>query len=252
MAASLSGVFSTQQFTDAGLPASGYRLYTYTAGTTTLKVAYTDAAGSIPQTYTSDGAGGQYIALNARGELPAPLYLASGSYDITLKTATGSTIWTRQADPIDSLKLDLASSASGKGAALVAYLPTTNYANGTVGSRFSDEFTTTGFSTLQAAVTAASGKTLRVIGTWNVTSAVTVSSNTTIIIEGGATVTTSTLDISIFIATNASNILIQGPGTISKTGTGTAAYVAGVRFDSCTNCHVQGIAFTGMQWAGVT
>jgi hypothetical protein len=130
MAASLSGVYSTQQFTDAGLPASGYRLYTYSYGTTTLKTAYTDAAGSVAHTYTSDGIGGSYIALNARGELPAPLYLTTGSYDLCLKTPAGATVWTRRADPISdaaaSVSADLASSASGKGAALVA-----NIYNGT-------------------------------------------------------------------------------------------------------------------------
>ena len=77
--ASTPGVFSLQQFTDLGGPLVGGRLYTYTYGTTALKVAYTDVNGAIAHTYTSDGLGGSYIALNARGELPAPLYLVSGS-----------------------------------------------------------------------------------------------------------------------------------------------------------------------------
>lgn len=100
MTASLSGVFNVQQFTDAGLPAANYRLYTYAPGTTTQKVAYTDAAASVPHTYVSDGLGGLYIALNARGELPAPLFLTPGGYDLALKTAAGATIWTRRADGI--------------------------------------------------------------------------------------------------------------------------------------------------------
>lgn len=97
MSASLSGVFSLQEFTDAGLLGVGFRLYTYVSGTTTFKTAYTDAAGLVPQTYTNDGLGGQYIALNARGELPASLFLTTGAYDITLKRPDGSTVWTRQA-----------------------------------------------------------------------------------------------------------------------------------------------------------
>ena len=67
MPASQSGVFSLQQFTNAGAPLVGGRLYTYVFGTTTLKTAYTDAAASIPHTYTADGLGGQYLALDARG-----------------------------------------------------------------------------------------------------------------------------------------------------------------------------------------
>lgn len=133
MAASLSGVFSLQEFSDLGAPLVGGRVYTYTQGTTTLKTAYTDKAGTIPHTYTSDGIGGQYIALNARGELPAPLYLTSGSYDIALKDSTGATIWTRRADPIDDLansaftalaayEADVANASdSSKGSALVGF-----------------------------------------------------------------------------------------------------------------------------------
>lgn len=100
MGASQSGVFNAQEFTDAGVTLVAGRLYTYAQGTTTLKVAYTDAAGLVPHTYTSDGAGGQYIALDVRGELPAPLYLLPGSYDLALKRADGSTVWTRRADPV--------------------------------------------------------------------------------------------------------------------------------------------------------
>lgn len=99
MAVSQPGYFNLQEFTALGALAAGYRLYTYTQGTTTKKTAYTDAAGSVAHTYTSDGAGGEYIALDARGELPAPLYLTAGAYDITLKTNAGATVWTRRADP---------------------------------------------------------------------------------------------------------------------------------------------------------
>jgi hypothetical protein len=96
-AVSLSGEFNTQQFTDGGVLAALYRLYTYEPGTTTHKIAYTDDAGSVSHTYVSDGLGGQYIALNARGELPAPIFLQSGGYDLTLKTPAGATVWTRRA-----------------------------------------------------------------------------------------------------------------------------------------------------------
>lgn len=142
MSASLSGEFNLQEFTDLGTLAANYRLYTYVPSTTTLKTAYTDAAGSVPHTYTSDGAGGQYIALNARGELPAPLFLLSGGYDLTLKTAAGATVWTRRTTSIDDggatldavLRSDLASSSNvAKGGALVGYNPTLNYAANTLG-----------------------------------------------------------------------------------------------------------------------
>lgn len=97
MSASLSGVFNVAEWNDLGDPLVMGRLYTWAPNTTTLKIAYTDAAGAVPHTYTSDGMGGQYIALDARGELPAGLFLLPGGYDLALKTPAGATIWTRRA-----------------------------------------------------------------------------------------------------------------------------------------------------------
>ena len=134
MTASLPGVFNVQLQSDTGAPAVGFRLYTYAPNTTTQKAAYTDAAAAIPHTYTSDGAGGQYIALNARGELPAPLFLASGGYDICLRTAAGATVWTRraigQSDASGTLT-DGGSASKGPGLIPVSYA--LNYAAGTLG-----------------------------------------------------------------------------------------------------------------------
>ncbi len=140
MAASLSGVFNVQEFTDLGAFGVGYRLYTYTASTTTHKAAFTTAAADVEHTYTSDGSGGQYIAINARGELPAPLFLASGAYDIALKTAAGATVWTRRAqgnnDASAELATSLASAATlSTGAGLVGFDASKSYAAGTVGAK---------------------------------------------------------------------------------------------------------------------
>ena len=93
------GYYNLQALTTLGALGVGMRLYTYSAGTTTHKNAYTEATGTTVQTYTSDGIGGEYIALDARGELPSPLYLTSGAYDLALKTSAGATVWTRRADP---------------------------------------------------------------------------------------------------------------------------------------------------------
>lgn len=119
MTASVPGLITTQQFTDAGALASNYRLYTYVQGTTTFKAAYTDIDGTIPHAYVSDGIGGQYIALNVRGELPAPLYLDDPTvYDIALKRADGSTVWTRRAE---SMKSAFAPLAGSSGSSLIGF-----------------------------------------------------------------------------------------------------------------------------------
>jgi hypothetical protein len=123
MPASQPAYFHLQEFSDGGVLLLGGRLYTYAQGTTALKTAYTDPAGAVPQTYTADGLGGQYIALNARGELPAPLYLAAGSYDIALKRADGSTVWTRRADPSgDGIAALLLTFLTSAGALLMGFI----------------------------------------------------------------------------------------------------------------------------------
>jgi hypothetical protein len=122
MPASQPANFNLQEFTDVGKPLVGGRIYTYAYGTTQQQIAYTDPDGLVPHTYTADGAGGQYIALNARGELPAPLYLGAGSYDISLKRADGSTVWTRKADGVDgSLRSWMALLTASLGASLVGF-----------------------------------------------------------------------------------------------------------------------------------
>lgn len=138
MAASLSGVWNAQNFTDSGELAALYRLYTYAPATTTHKIAYTEVTGTTAHTYTSDGGGGQYIALNARGELPAPLFFLTGGYDLCLKTPAGATVWTRRAygtdEGADTLRADLADESTiTKGMGQVGYLPTTAYSDANSG-----------------------------------------------------------------------------------------------------------------------
>jgi len=124
MPVSLPGLFNVQQFTDLGVLAVGGRIYTYAPSTTTHKTAYTDQAGAVAHTYTNDGIGGQYIALNARGELPAPLFLSDGGYDIAYKTAAGVTVWTRRAigSADDGSDTALTSLAASSGSSLVGFL----------------------------------------------------------------------------------------------------------------------------------
>lgn len=101
---------------DSGLPNAGGRLYTYASGTTTFKAAYTDATLTTPCTYTSDGVGGQYIALNARGE--AQLWLGSGAYTMSPQTALGVAL--EAIDGVQSAEAVAATALSAYGASVVA------------------------------------------------------------------------------------------------------------------------------------
>lgn len=151
--ASQPGLFNFQALTNFGELAAGYRLYTYAPSTTTQKNAFTDQAGTIPHTYTSDGLGGQYIALDARGELPAPLWLASGGYDIALKTPAGVTVWTRRALGMDD---------AAPGAGSIAFDPGATYSAGSVGKRLVDLASSIG-ATLVGWISTAAGGVLRTL-----------------------------------------------------------------------------------------
>jgi hypothetical protein len=68
----------------AGVPLSGGRVYTYTAGTTTPQATFTDASGATPNPNP--------IILNSRGE--ASIWLGSGIYKFKLTDANDVEIWT--------------------------------------------------------------------------------------------------------------------------------------------------------------
>jgi hypothetical protein len=104
---------------DSGAPNAGGRLYTYASGTTTFKAAYTDSTLATPCTYTSDGVGGQYIALNSRGE--TQVWLGSGSYTFKTQDTLGVTVESTDGigDPATTVLSTLASSSNGSGADLV-------------------------------------------------------------------------------------------------------------------------------------
>ena len=68
--------FYDNQFFNAGVPAAGFKLYTYDSGTPTPKATYTDQAGTIPNTNP--------ITLDAQGM--CELWLGSGEYTLALYT----------------------------------------------------------------------------------------------------------------------------------------------------------------------
>lgn len=77
-------------FADDGTPNAGGRLYTYVSGTTTFQSAYVDAGLATPASYTPDGADGQYIELDSRGE--TQLWIGTAVYTLVEKTPAGVTI----------------------------------------------------------------------------------------------------------------------------------------------------------------
>lgn len=125
---------------DTGVPVRplvGGKVYTYEAGTTTPKITYKDAAGTIPNTNP--------VILNSRGE--ADIWLGTGAYKIEVRDSTD----VQQGGPVDGIKSmeqyaldagalveeiveDLASTAiASKGAGMIGMSYSLPYASQTVG-----------------------------------------------------------------------------------------------------------------------
>lgn len=114
--------------TSTGAPLVGGRLYTYAAGTNTLKATFADAAETAPNTNP--------VILDARGEATV---FWSGSYKAVLRDSLDVVIWTvdgiaGNVDAASLLALDLAStSAATKGAGQLGFSYAQNYVVATLG-----------------------------------------------------------------------------------------------------------------------
>jgi len=82
--ARLSPYGKFRAFSNAGLPLSGGKLYTYEANTTTPKPTYTDAS--------EDTANANPVVLDSNGY--ADVWLEGGAYKFILKDSTDVTLWT--------------------------------------------------------------------------------------------------------------------------------------------------------------
>lgn len=238
------------------LLASG-KLYTYAPGTSTPKAAYTDAAASV--------AHANPIVLDSRGE--AEIYW-SGSYDVTLKTSADVTLWgpARLDQPEEfgaaaELETEFAdSSSSSNGDAKVA---TKNTASGgtarTQHARNNEDFRSTDFDTLQAAVTAASGKVLRVIGSYSLGSTtISVPANTWLDCrEASLTWSGNVTGLSFADGGGIIGGTLTGAGGATYNASGNAIYCYGTRNGATTaptyvtGPQIIGVTITGWSNAGV-
>lgn len=139
-----------RSFTDAGVPAASYLLYTYAAGTTTPKAAFTDAAGLVPHPNP--------IVLDAKGEV---LAYFDGNYKLELKTPLGVTV---TGYPVDNFETPLMpgtlSAVTGSG--VVGFLYSATYAAGSIGRWLKDLALSTGSSFI-GFIQSATGGVLRTV-----------------------------------------------------------------------------------------
>lgn len=249
-----------QFLTDAGTPLTGGLLYTYAAGTTTPAATYTDSAGSTPNANP--------IVLDSAGRVPYEIWLTTGSsYKFVLKTSVGATVGTWDNirgvnDLPDGVVTDakVAANAAIQGTKL-AFLPSgAGAVSRTVQAKQRDtvsvkdfgavgDGTTDDTAAIQAACTAG-GRIYFPAGTYKVSSAITLISNSALDLDPNAIVTTVVTSISILSATSKTNVHIRG-GTIQYTAAGATGGNGAVLFDTCTYCTLSGVNIVGGQYAGV-
>lgn len=231
------------QFFDAnGEPLVGGKLYSYAAGTTTPLVTYTDYGGGT--------ANANPVVLDSRGE--ASVWLGSARYKLKLTTATDVDIWTVD-DVGGADAATLVELATSGGSGLVGFIGAAAGAVArTLQAKGRDTVSSSDYETLQQGLTAAAGGIFRVLsGTHTITAALVPANNTTIILDAGAVITTSTLSIHHIDATGKTAVHVIGPGKLVRTTFDGTAYIAGVCFDSAIDCSCVSVRMEGMQWSGV-
>lgn len=221
-------------------------LYTYSAGSTTPKTTYSDAAGLVPNINP--------VELDSTGS--ATVRLGSGSYKFVLLDATNTvTLWTQ--DNYDSIFL----TAAAIGAVLypqtaaelaVSVTPTsTQYSPGdwrrygAVLNGVTDDT-----AALQRWATVGGNMVASGAFTALITAEIALSSNSTIRFTQGAGLLCATPNINFFHITAKTNVVITGC-SFSQTVIGTSANLAAVLIEKSTYCSVEYCTFSAMQCCAV-
>jgi hypothetical protein len=213
---------------DNGNPLPTARLYTYVNGTTTHQNAFTSATLATPCTYTSDGAGGLYIAMDARGE--ANVWLGPTLYTLTLKTSLGATIFSDSDQGQDSAATTVYTPA-GTGAVATTVQAKLQESvsladRGVIANGSTDDYTSV---SLAISSLPATGGTILVRGTPLLGSTLVVNKKVKFVFDGArGTVPGTDLPTSYFIkkstvvgngiSVTASGVVFEGGGLVCQAG----------------------------------
>lgn len=270
-----------QYFTTPGVPAVGYKLATFDAGTSNPRTTWADAL--------KVGANTNPIILDARGEA---IIFWDGAYKAQLQDSTGAVIWT--VDGLQSLQnsfsvslvpavtntVDLGSitlswrnlylgannvpvldtvtgnlgyyprTAAEVAAAVIpanfSYAPGHLYRYGTNTAPGVTDMT----GACNAWLSVGGNLFMPLADIVLVSGTLTMVSNSSITIAEGATFKAVTAGFSIFKATGKSNITLRG-GTIQQTANNATVHFAAIELNTCTYCTVINVEIIGAQYTGV-
>lgn len=250
---SLLGGAGWQFSDDNGNPLSGGLLYTYAAGTTTPQTTYTSISGVTANTNP--------VVLDAAGRVVGEIWLTDAiSYKFVLKTSAGVTIGTYDNVTGNSSGI-YAAFAAPTGSSLVGFIQSgTGAVATTVQAKLRESVSVKDFGAVGngiaddtaafiAALAASTNVTIPV-GTFKLTSNITVPSSSILTGKGNATILKPTVAVTICLIQSAGSSLnsffIDGSSTTSAVGIlcGDPAG-GGASKPSITNIRITGFTGTG-------
>ncbi len=192
-------------WSNSGVPAANCLLYTYDAGTTNPRVAYQDAAGTIPHENP--------IQLDAKGEA---LIYWDGNYKVDLRTASGAQITGYPVDNFETpVMASVLSGASGGG--LIGFQYAATYGTGTVGKWLKDLALGTG-ATFMGFAQSLAGAKVRTMQDKVRESSISITDFSTIVADG----------------TDQTAVIVAWLGTLGASYTGVIEIPYGVKFNATT------------------
>lgn len=247
-------------FASNGRPLVGGKLFTYVAGTTNKIATYVDVSGGTPNTNP--------IILDYRGECNIWLDQTK-TYKFVLSPSTDTDPPTNPIWTVDYIETWMTYSeiialiTSQFIGALIWPLSTDEVTAGITSTDVNFSYAWGDVRRFKAALDGVTNDTTALqkwasvkgvhsfpAGVSIITATIGLVSDSTYYFSKGSLIQSPTQDISIIAASNATNIQIFGI-RVKQTSFGNLASVAGVIFDSCSSCTVDGGEFSDLQWAGV-
>jgi Pectate lyase superfamily protein/Right handed beta helix region len=235
-----------RQFDNAGIPAAGALLFTYSAGSTTPKTTYSDSAGSVPNTNP--------VVLDSTGS--AVVRLGTGAYNFVLKDSSGvTTLWSAdqyQASYLAAADIGLLLFPQSTAELAAGVTPSTYvYPWGDVRRYGADPTGSADSTTAINNALLSNGQVYAPKGTYKCLTTLNMKSGQTFYGEGSATVLTANTGSQVQVEMSACIKSTLRDLAITNTAGSGGGHPAAAYLLNCTACTVERVEMSGMWGFGV-